>query len=110
MKRGEVFVVADPPDGDFLGRPRPAVIVQSDNFNAGHSITVCPITSQYDDAQLIRLPLMPSAALRLAGPSWIAVDKVSSIRRDRMRQSLGFLSGDELVALNRSLAVFLGFA
>ncbi len=101
--------MADRAGGDFAGKPRPAIIVQSEVFDGGLSIIVCPLTSRDDGSQLIRLPVSPSSALRLSHPSWIMVDKLTSVRRDRLRQPLGRISDDEILALNRSLAVFLGF-
>lgn len=109
MRRGEVVVIADR-SGDFTGKPRPAVIIQSDLFDGGQTIIVCPLTSRRDDAQIIRLPVEPSPKLRLAATSWMMVDKISSVRRDRVGQSVGVLASSELTALNRSLAVFLGLA
>jgi hypothetical protein len=38
------------------------------------------------------------------------VDKLTSIRRDLVGGAIGRITDDEAVALNRSLAVFLGFA
>ena len=58
---------------------------------------------------LLRLPLAPSERLALRAPSWIMVDKLTSIRRDRVGPGIGRISDDEAMALNRSLAVFLGF-
>ena len=47
MKRGTIVVVAAP--GAYTGKPRPAVVVQSDLFNPTHaSLTICPITSEHN--------------------------------------------------------------
>ena len=43
LKRGDLIVVAV--SGDY-GKPRPALVVQSDLFNDGHAnVTVVPVTS-----------------------------------------------------------------
>jgi mRNA interferase MazF len=43
MERGDIIICAL--SGDY-GKPRPAVVIQSDLFNPTHaSITVCPITT-----------------------------------------------------------------
>jgi len=48
MQRGDVVTVAAA--GDY-GKPRPALIVQADLFNAAHpSVTVLPLTSTIVDA------------------------------------------------------------
>jgi mRNA interferase MazF len=108
MKRGDVVVVADQSGGDYAGKPRPAVVIQSDLFDGTESIVVCPLTTRPRDAGLLRVAVMPAEALRLAVPSWVMVDKLTTIRRDRARTSIGHLAREEMLALERSLAVFLG--
>jgi mRNA interferase MazF len=109
MRRGDVVVVADRGGGDYAGKPRPAVIIQSDLYDQTHSVVICPTTTVRHDAELLRVPLAPSARLALRSPSWVMVDKLTSIRRERAGEVIGRISDDEAVALNRSLAVFLGF-
>ena len=55
MKRGKVWTVAGGPD--YAGKPRPAVILQDDAFDATVSITICPFTTHSVDAPLVRLPI-----------------------------------------------------
>ena len=52
MMRGDVIVVSLP--GDY-GKPRPALVVQADQFTEHPSVTVLPITSQRVDAPLLRI-------------------------------------------------------
>lgn len=52
------------------GKPRPAIVVQSDLFDGTESVVVCPLTKRGRDAQLLRVPVRPSAALALSQPSW----------------------------------------
>jgi mRNA interferase MazF len=60
LKRGDVVVVALA--GDY-GKPRPALVVQSDLFNETHaSVTVVPVTSTLVDAPIFRLTVEPSPA------------------------------------------------
>jgi mRNA interferase MazF len=110
MRRGDVVVIADRAGGDYVGKPRPAIIVQSDVFDGTESLVVCPLTTRQRDAQLLRVPLAPGPDLRLQETSWVMVDKLTSVRRDRVREVLGRPSDEEMLALTRSLAVFLGFA
>jgi mRNA interferase MazF len=110
MRRGDVVVIADRAGGDYVGKPRPAIIVQSDVFDGTESLVVCPLTTRQRDAQLLRVPLVPGSHLQLQETSWIMVDKLTSVRRDRVREVLGRPSDEEMLALTRSLAVFLGFA
>ena len=59
MKRGDVVTVAAA--GDY-GKPRPAVIVQTDAFPASHaSVVVCQMTSECSDAPDFRVTVDPTA-------------------------------------------------
>jgi mRNA interferase MazF len=107
MQRGDVVAVADR-SGDYTGKPRPAVIVQSDVFGTLDSVTICPLTSVASEAPVIRLPIDASTALSLERASWVAVDKITTVRRNRIGASLGRLSSAEMQRLNGAFAVFLG--
>jgi mRNA interferase MazF len=107
MTRGDVVAISDRGE-DFTGKPRPGVVVQSDLFGALDSVTVCPVTSTPLDAPATRLRIEPSDGLRLRSASWIAVDKITTVRRDRIRASIGRLSPEDMQRLNGALAVFLG--
>ena len=109
MRRGDLVLIADRGAGDFAGKPRPAVVVQADHFDGTESLVVCPLTSQPRDAELLRIQLAPHPGSGLQQPSWVMVDKLTAVRRDRVRGVIGRPSDEELLALNRSLAVFLGF-
>lgn len=109
MRRGDVVLVADRAGGDYGGKPRPAVVVQSDLFDATKSLVICPLTTQGHDAPLLRVAVRPSPTLRLAVPSWVMVEKITSVRRERARAILGRLSAPEMMALGQSLAVLLAF-
>ncbi len=106
MRRGDIVTVAFP--GDF-GKPRPAVIVQSDYLNDTHTtILLCPFTSECADAPLIRIPVAPSQENGLRNPSQIMVDKAAPMRREKIGARIGVLDPETLVRLNRSLAVVFG--
>ena len=108
MTRGEIYTAAA--RGAYTGRPRPVVIVQDDRFDATASVTVCPFTTNPVEAPLVRLPIEPSEESCLDQPSQLMVDKVTTVPRSSLGDRLGRLRDDELVALNRSLIVFLGLA
>lgn len=107
MRRGDVIAVADRA-GDFTGKPRPAVIVQSDLFSNRGSITVCPLTTTLTDAPLTRLRVEPSPMLPLDRPSFVQVDKVTTVRRHRVGPVIGRLESDDMQRLNGAIAIFLG--
>lgn len=108
MTRGEIYTAAA--RGAYTGKPCPVVVLQDDHFDATTSITVCPFTTNPVEAPLIRLPIDPSEENGLDQPSRLMVDKVTTVPRSSLAERLGRLRDDELVALNRSLIVFLGFA
>ena len=106
MKRGDVVVVSAP--GDY-GKPRPAVIVQTDALDESHaSVIVCLISSRLVGAPLLRLDVVPSASNGLRRASQVMVDKIVTLRRDRIAQRIGALDKEALGKLNRMLALVLG--
>jgi mRNA interferase MazF len=107
MRRGDLVTVALP--GDF-GKPRPALVVQSDGFPTTATVTVLLLSGTIVDASLIRLTVEPSAANGLRKTSQIMVDKAMSVMMDRLGQPFGMIEAEVMVAVNRALALFLGFA
>jgi mRNA interferase MazF len=108
VTRGEIYTAAA--RGPYTGKPRPVVILQDDRFDATASVTVCPFTTNPVEAPLLRLPIDPSVDNGLEQPSRLMVDKVTTVPRSGLGERLGKLRDEELVALNRSLIVFLGLA
>ena len=106
VKRGDVVVVVS--SGDY-GKPRPAVVVQTDLANPTHSsLVLCPITSHLENAPLFRLEVTPSRENSLEKPCQIMVDKITTVRKDKVRQVIGRLDDDTMIRVNRSLAFWLG--
>lgn len=108
MRRGEVWTLAG--GGDYTGKPRPAVIVQDDLFDATASVTVCAFTTDPTEAPLFRLPFEPTQENGLREASSLMVDKVTTVRRDRLGSRIGRLGLEDMVRLNRAILVFLGLA
>ena len=108
MKRGEVWTVAG--GGSYTGKPRPAVIVQDDLFDATASITICAFTTDPTDAPLLRLAIQPTERNGLRVGSRLMVDKLTTVPRLKLGSRLGTLDDEDLVRLNRAIAVFLGLA
>ena len=105
MKRGDLVTVAIA--GDF-GKPRPALVVQADPFDLTATVTVLLISSDLVDAPLIRLTVEPDSTNGLRLASQIMVDKAMTVRRDRIGPVFGRLDPEMMIAVNRSLALFLG--
>ena len=105
MKRGDLVTIAF--QGDY-GKPRPALIVQSDLFDEHPSVTVLPVTGDLRDAPLFRIRIESEPANNLQKTSEIMVDKVQSVPRERIGEVFGRVTEEQMLAVNRSLAVFLG--
>lgn len=108
MKRGELVTVAL--QGD-LGKPRPALVIQSDLFNETHpSITLLPVTSEIRSAPLLRITVEPSDANGLRNVSQIMIDKPVSVAKGRIGKPFGCIEDETLLRVNRALAVWVGLA
>ncbi len=107
MRRGDLVTVAL--HGD-QGKPRPALVVQSDRFDELGAVTILPLTSTMVDVPLLRIPVEPSQSNGLTKPSQIMVDKAQTPTRSKVGPVIGHLDDATLVAVNRLLAVFLGLA
>jgi mRNA interferase MazF len=107
MKRGDLVTIAL--QGDF-GKPRPALVIQSDLFDEHPSVTVLPVTSELREAPLFRINLTPDADNGLRKPSQIMVDKAMTVSRDKIGSALGRIDEMSMLKVTRSLAVFMGIA
>jgi mRNA interferase MazF len=107
MSRGDVVIVAAP--GDY-GKPRPAVIVQSDAIPQGHaSLVICPMTSELAEADFrVTIEARPETGLRIR--SQIMADKPVTVRRERIGERIGRLAAADIVRLNVALAFVMGLA
>jgi mRNA interferase MazF len=108
VRRGDIVTVAA--SGGFGGKPRPAVIVQSDQFDSTLTLTICLFTSDPADAPLFRVAIIPTIENGLVATSWLMTDKIIAVRRTKIGRLIGRLAADDLLRLNRALAVFLGLA
>ena len=105
MNRGDFVTVAMP--GDF-GKPRPALVIQSDLFLAHGTVTVLLVSSLFVEAPLIRVSVAPDAANGLKKPSQVMVDKAMTVKRERIAPVFGVAGAAAMIQVERSLAVFLG--
>ena len=108
MRRGDVVTVAA--TGDY-GKPRPAVIVQTDALPAAHaSVVVCQMTSECSDAPDFRLTIDPGERNGLRVKSQVMADKPVTIRRERIGRRIGHLDDKDVARLNIALAFVMGLA
>ena len=107
MRRGDLVTVAMA--GDY-GKPRPALVIQSDLFVEVPSVTFCLVTSTLRETPLIRITVDPSPDNGLQRISQIQVDKVMTVARERIGATIGRLDDATMLRVNRSLAIFIGIA
>ena len=108
MRRGDVVIVAAA--GDY-GKPRPAVVVQSDAFPESHaSVVVCQLTSDLADAPDFRITLEPNDDNGLRTRSQVMADKPTTVRRERIGGVIGRLEAGDMRRLNVALALVMGLA
>ena len=108
MKRGEIWIVAGGPD--YAGKPRPAIILQSDQFDATPSVTVCLLAGTLVANVYARFAIAPSSANGLQVSSQAMVDKISTIPKSKVGYRIGQLDSVDMSRLNQSVALFLGLA
>ena len=108
MRRGDLVTVAAA--GDY-GKPRPAVIVQTDAFPENHaSVVVCQLTSELADAPDFRVTIEPKPGNGLRLKSQVMADKPVTLRRERIGQKIGRLDNQDMARLGSALAFVLGLA
>jgi mRNA interferase MazF len=108
MRRGDVVTVAAA--GDY-GKPRPAVIVQTDALPAGHaSVVICQMTSECNDAPDFRVSIDPTPRNGLRVRSQVMADKPVTVRRERIGRQVGRLDAKDVARLNVALAFVMGLA
>ena len=107
MMRGDLVTIAM--QGDF-GKPRPALVIQANQFSEHASATILPITSALVSAPLMRVTIQQTAENGLQKRSQVMVDKAMTVKRDKVGPAFGRIDADALAEVERCLAVFLGIA
>ena len=95
--------------GDF-GKPRSALVIQSDNFDSHATVTVLLVSDTLVDAPLFRITVQPTPGNGLQKASQIMVDKVMTVKRDKIGAAFGSLDSIHMLEIERCLTVFLGIA
>jgi len=108
MKRGQVWTISG--GKDYADKPRPAVIVQDDRFDATDSVTICAFTTDLTDAPLLRLVVEPDVRNGLRSTCRLMVDKITTIPKSKLGVCIGTLGDEDMLRLNRAMVVFLGIA
>ena len=106
FERGDIVLCADK-SADFTGKPRPFLIVQKTIYiEAKDSLLVCPISTMLDESGY-RVRINADKHNGLAQDSDIHTDKVSAIRKLRVKQSIGKASAQKMAEVSASLKDWL---
>jgi mRNA interferase MazF len=108
LRRGEVWTVSG--GKDYAGKPRPAVIVQDNSFDATDSITICAFTTDPTEAPLFRPVVEPNESNGLRSTCRLMVDKITTVPKARLGAQVGRLDHEDMVRFNQAMTVFLGMA
>ena len=107
MKRGDIVLVAPP--GNY-GKPRPAILIQSDALSGSDSVLIALMTTDVIEAPFYRQTVLPDALNGLHLPSQIMIEKIMDFPRLKCRGPIGRLDEPSLSALDQALAVMIGLA
>jgi mRNA interferase MazF len=103
---GDVVTVA--PQGGY-GKPRPAVVLQTDLMADFGSVIACPITSDLMEA-VFRVPVAPTPENGLEGPASIMVDKITAVRRQRVGNTLAAVGRNTMREVESALLFTAGMS
>ena len=103
MRRGDIVAVA-------TGKPRPAIVVQSDHLLLYPMVIVVPFTSEIDarPPPFTRITVDPTPVNGLRKVSQIMVDRIIGLPATKLRPTGGRLEDDQMTELTRLLALWLG--
>jgi mRNA interferase MazF len=104
LRRGDIVIVAL--SGDY-GKPRPALIVQSDAFDGLPSVTVLPFSSHLIPAPMYRVTVHPDGINQLRSISQVMVDKAVTVSRAKVGQLAGRVDTATLREIANALRDFL---
>ena len=108
MKRGDLVTISL--SGDY-GKPRPAVIVETDKLVPSSHVVVCPGTSAiHEAAKVRRLLVVPDAVNNLRAPTQFQIDRVTGVRRETCGTVIGRLDSEAMQQFELQLTLVLGLA
>ena len=106
LKRGEVWTVSG--GLDYAGKPRPAVILNNDDYLDNESATICMFTTDTSKTQVARPLIDPDGNNGIRDQSYLMVDKITTVPSNKMGRRVGNLGEADMVELNRAIIDFLG--
>jgi mRNA interferase MazF len=106
LKRGEIWTVAGAKA--YAAKPRPAVILQDDRFDATESVTICVMTTDPTEAPLFRVSISPNERNGLNTLSRLMVDKITTVPKNKLGYRVGQLDAKDIERVNQAILIFLG--
>jgi len=103
-RRGDLVTISL--RGDY-GKPRPALVIQSDFMTDLESVLLCPVTSDLRDA-LFRVTIEPTPANGLRKLSQIMTDKITTLPREKVGEPFGRLGDEKMKMVNKALLLVIG--
>lgn len=107
LRRGAIVTASI---GDPSGKPRPFLVLRSDQFAAHNLVTLLAFTTSMVNAPTLRVTVAPTPGNELQQPSQAMIDHIQSVRLSRIGQIIGQLGDAELRMIESAVAVYLGFA
>jgi mRNA interferase MazF len=107
VRRGDLVTMVG--QGDF-GKPRPALVVQSDLYATHPTVTVLALTSDLKKAPMLRVTVEPTEQNGLNARSQVMIDKAFTYRREKFGPVFGRFDDAIMLEISRFMAVFLGIA
>jgi len=106
LRRGDIVTAAFPGD---LKKPRPAVIIQADEFIDQHrTVLACPFSSYLADAPLFRPTVEPTLENGLELRSQVMVDKITPAKKSAIGQVIGHIGASDLARVEAALVNIAG--
>jgi mRNA interferase MazF len=108
IERGAVFIASE--KGVLTRKPRPVLILQSDEVNAFYpTITLCLISATLTGQHVFRVPVAPSARNGLREPSEVQADRIFSFQRESLDSRIGELDEPDMTRVETALRLWLDF-
>lgn len=106
LSRGDMVTASLPGD---LAKPRPAVVIQADEFIDGHrTVLVCPLSTYPANAPLFRPAVEPDEHNGLEFPSEVMVDKITPAKKTEFGNVIGRLSEADMGRVEAALVTITG--
>jgi mRNA interferase MazF len=108
VNRGEIWTQSG--GSGYARKPRPVLIVQSDELFGTESVIICLFTSYEGGTFTSRLPFEPSEANGLLEASDLMADKIMTVPRTKLGRRIGAATAEDMDRVEQALAIVLGFA